>query len=299
MATPAASQLSEDPWARRLVASRRLVLMPMTNAIGYTRRTRDEMGSDPNRDFPFEQNPFDCMTTVAARSVNEVFRAHLFQLALTYHGGMEAVGYVWGNFRHRGGRTKNRSPDDAGVSALSNAVVKFAGNRPFACSEATLSLPRLYCTSPHCSSSLNLAGNGPPFTSSADTPRMRRRSLLWSSGRSSGRPTPSGHPYRVRRAGADSICYTCYTCYTCHTCHTCHTCYTCHTCHTCYTYFVYTGGCDELNRISCARRDGGLGLRSLVGSHRPRSRMSASRAWRLCVCAASTPTSHVTPPPVT
>jgi hypothetical protein len=52
---------------------------------------------DPNRDFPYDiTDPTLCMQTIAARTLNEVFRAHLFQLALTFHAGMEVIGYEWG-----------------------------------------------------------------------------------------------------------------------------------------------------------------------------------------------------------
>ena len=120
-----------DPWARRLVHTRRLLLVPAANANGYYMRSRFEVDHDPNRDFPFQQEPRACMTTVAARALNEVFRAHLVQLALTYHAGMEAVGYVWGDFAHRRDRAAaNRSPDEIGISALARAAVRCAGAGP-------------------------------------------------------------------------------------------------------------------------------------------------------------------------
>ena len=31
------------------------------------------------------------MTTITARTVNELYRHHLLQLALTFHGGMQAA----------------------------------------------------------------------------------------------------------------------------------------------------------------------------------------------------------------
>eukprot|EP00967_Tisochrysis_lutea_P035660 scaffold42792_cov34-Tisochrysis_lutea.AAC.5 len=63
----------------------------MTNAIGSAMHQRTEMGIDPNRDFPFDQIPKACMQTVAARTVNELYRSHLLQLVITFHGGMQ----VW------------------------------------------------------------------------------------------------------------------------------------------------------------------------------------------------------------
>ena len=68
-----------DPWMRRLVDQRIILVMPMTNAIGVEQRRRDELGIDPNRDFPYDQVPSACMQTVTARSINELYRARLLQ----------------------------------------------------------------------------------------------------------------------------------------------------------------------------------------------------------------------------
>jgi hypothetical protein len=89
-----------DPWVRRLVDTRIVLIMPMTNAIGVERRTRAELNIDPNRDFPYDQAPSNCMATIAARSLNEVYRARLLQLVITFHGGMQAIGYNWGSFNY-------------------------------------------------------------------------------------------------------------------------------------------------------------------------------------------------------
>jgi hypothetical protein len=82
--------LSESPWAHRLLRTRRLLLVPLTNAVGYARGVRNEAGHDPNRDFSYQQKPNACMLTVAGRSLNELLRHHLVQLVVTFHGGMQA-----------------------------------------------------------------------------------------------------------------------------------------------------------------------------------------------------------------
>jgi hypothetical protein len=75
-------------WLARLVSTRRIVLVPTANALGYFRKVREEDGIDPNRDFPYDLvDAKACMQTVAGRTLNEVFREHMFQLALTFHGG--------------------------------------------------------------------------------------------------------------------------------------------------------------------------------------------------------------------
>jgi hypothetical protein len=83
-------------WLARLVATRRIVIVPTANALGYYRNVREEDDVDPNRDFPYDlTDAKQCMQTIAARTLNEVFREHMFQLSLTFHGGMEVVGYEW------------------------------------------------------------------------------------------------------------------------------------------------------------------------------------------------------------
>ena len=77
---------SQLQWLVRLVMTRRIVIIPTANALGYDRQVRTEGSVDPNRDFAFEQLQTHCMRTIAARAVNEVFREHIFQQSLTFHG---------------------------------------------------------------------------------------------------------------------------------------------------------------------------------------------------------------------
>ena len=86
-------------WLARLVSTRRTIIIPTANALGYSRNKREEGDIDPNRDFPFDIERYhesECMQTIAGRSINELWRSHLFQIGLTFHGGMEVIGYEWG-----------------------------------------------------------------------------------------------------------------------------------------------------------------------------------------------------------
>ncbi|KAK1738822.1 M14 family carboxypeptidase [Skeletonema marinoi] len=86
-------------WLARLVTTRRTIIIPTANALGYSRNKREEGSIDPNRDFPFDIEQYhesECMQTIAGRSINELWRSHLFQIGLTFHGGMEVIGYEWG-----------------------------------------------------------------------------------------------------------------------------------------------------------------------------------------------------------
>jgi len=94
----------------------------VANALGYAGNVREENGVDPNRDFPFDLLDDSCMRSVAARVVNEIFRDHMFQLSLTFHAGMEAVGYEWGAPSYEA-----VSPDNAAQRAIASAYSYHGG----------------------------------------------------------------------------------------------------------------------------------------------------------------------------
>ena len=43
-------------WARRMLETRAIYIMPFPNSIGYEHKTRTENSIDPNRDFPYNQH---------------------------------------------------------------------------------------------------------------------------------------------------------------------------------------------------------------------------------------------------
>jgi Zinc carboxypeptidase len=99
--------------------------MPTPNALGYFRNTREENGIDMNRDFPYDlTDPSQCMQTIGARAINEIFQQHMFQLSLTFHGGMRQIGYEWGAPSWKG----YDSPDDTAQTAIGKAYSMYAGS---------------------------------------------------------------------------------------------------------------------------------------------------------------------------
>jgi hypothetical protein len=109
-------------WLARLVATRRIVVVPTANALGYFRNVREEETMDPNRDFPYDVlEPKECFKTIAARTFNELFREHIFQLSLTFHGGTEVIGYEWGapTYLHKD------SPDEIAQHAIAQAYSNY------------------------------------------------------------------------------------------------------------------------------------------------------------------------------
>ena len=79
---------------------------------------------DPNRDFAFDQQANKCMTTITARTLNELFLDHLVQLSMTYHGGTEMITYEWG---HLSIPYNKMSPDDESQDILSRGLSQYAG----------------------------------------------------------------------------------------------------------------------------------------------------------------------------
>lgn len=126
----------KDTYIQRMVNTRVLTLIPMTNAIGFFRneRTEQQIGTngtlniDPNRDFGFSQQPEMCMQTVCARVINELFKMHLFRVLLTFHGGTNALGYEWGDSTHCKGAVCKPAPDAAILHALAARMADHAGS---------------------------------------------------------------------------------------------------------------------------------------------------------------------------
>ena len=111
-------------WLARLVTSRRIVIVPTANALGYYQNIRTEDGNDPNRDFPYDQYSTLCMLTIAARTLNEIFRRNIIQMSFTFHAGIEMIGYEWGAFPYLNTAV---SPDDTAQAQLATGFSTYGG----------------------------------------------------------------------------------------------------------------------------------------------------------------------------
>ena len=79
-------------WLSRLVTTRRIAIVPTENALGYDRKSLMEEGIYPNQYFPYDlMDQTLCMWNISGRTINKIFRYHLFQLSFTLHGGMEVI----------------------------------------------------------------------------------------------------------------------------------------------------------------------------------------------------------------
>jgi hypothetical protein len=124
------ASLPFNPWLKRLVDTRVLVVLPMANPDGYANMRREEMvGSrrvDPNRDFSYDPtDAASCMVTMTARCINELFREHLFQSMITFHGGDESITYEWGTARHT--QSLSEAPDDVSQSSVAKSLQQYGG----------------------------------------------------------------------------------------------------------------------------------------------------------------------------
>ena len=108
----------------RLLKQRRILISPASNALGFHTKTRTENNIDPNRDFPYDQDPSNCLRTVCGRHLLSIFAHSLIQLSLTFHGGMTAIGYEWGAPSHNHGGV---SPDHSAQKAIAASQSRHAG----------------------------------------------------------------------------------------------------------------------------------------------------------------------------
>ena len=125
-------------WVHELLKKTYIVMTPFTNAYGYSNNRREDYVEynngkvgyeDPNRDFPYfnSMNSItkDCMKTIAARTVNELFREHIFINVITFHGGINAIGYPWGNYVHLINNQKSKAAPDYIAAKEVGELMKF------------------------------------------------------------------------------------------------------------------------------------------------------------------------------
>ena len=70
------------------------------NAAILTKGVYDITHMDINRDFPYLVKETQCMVSIGARVVNELYLNHLFSIALSLHGGTECFSYPYGTPNH-------------------------------------------------------------------------------------------------------------------------------------------------------------------------------------------------------
>ena len=128
-----------------ILKTKLIIMTPMTNAYGYYHKKREEKifikssnkyeSVDPNRDFPYYNNKnevFNCMRTLSARTINEIFNEFIISGAITFHGGDNVLGYPWGNYLHimrqNNKQMSTETPDFKAFDSIGKIMVKFSSS---------------------------------------------------------------------------------------------------------------------------------------------------------------------------
>ena len=126
-----------------ILKTKLIIITPMTNAYGYYHKEREEKvyiessksyaNVDPNRDFPYYNNKneiINCMRTLSARTINEIFNEFIISGCITFHGGDNVLGYPWGNYLHMTKRNyksiSTEAPDFNAFDSIGKIMVKFS-----------------------------------------------------------------------------------------------------------------------------------------------------------------------------
>ena len=81
----------EHRWLSIFVTTRHIVVVPTSNLLGYNCKSRTEGGIDPNQYFPCDLMDQTQYMQISRRTINKIFRNHVFQLSFTFHGEIEAI----------------------------------------------------------------------------------------------------------------------------------------------------------------------------------------------------------------
>lgn len=132
----------KEPWVINLLKERYFVFTPMTNAYGYSKNQKEDLvytpvnktDVNPLNDFPyfFHSNKTEnkCMQTITARTVNELFREHLFAAVINFRAGFNGIGYPWGNKIHlsKDNKTSTENPDFSMYTAIGQVLKTYSAS---------------------------------------------------------------------------------------------------------------------------------------------------------------------------
>jgi len=127
-----AEKYNKSDWITYLLTHRKIVIMPVANSQGYYYNRREENVNgylfDPNRDFPYDNSPSNCMNTLSGQAVYQVISSHLFILGITFHGGDSVVSYPWGSTNHLSFGKGQETPDNLAMHQLGEVLVEQASD---------------------------------------------------------------------------------------------------------------------------------------------------------------------------
>jgi len=89
------SGYGKDSRITKMVDDHELWFIPVVNADGYNRQERYCDGVDPNRDYPWVEDP-QHKPNVAIQSIMDFFKKHQVKASIDYHSAAGMVMYPWG-----------------------------------------------------------------------------------------------------------------------------------------------------------------------------------------------------------
>ena len=111
----------KDSRLTALVDNHTLHFIPVVNADGYSRRERYANGVDPNRDYPYPDEPAR-RSNAAIQAIMSFVGAHAIKGSIDYHSYGELVMYPWAY-------TSGAVPDRAKFEALTAKMAQATGYR--------------------------------------------------------------------------------------------------------------------------------------------------------------------------
>jgi len=115
-------------WLAMLAAKRDTFIMPTANCYGYHHNTRFDLQIDVNRDFGYMRSNDNCLTSNTAKMFNKLMLKSMLQVVVTFHGGMQAIGYEWGSPNHAGSRDAELAPDDLANRFIGGSMQVLGGS---------------------------------------------------------------------------------------------------------------------------------------------------------------------------
>ena len=104
-------------FVRYLIDHREIYIIPALNPWGWENNIRyDGNDQDINRDYPYSKSGAMAnsdgvpLSTIGAKSVEELMKRHIFILSLSWHSGLHAIYYAWGTPKHD--TPSDESPDN-------------------------------------------------------------------------------------------------------------------------------------------------------------------------------------------
>lgn len=101
-----------------------IIAVPTPNALGFYQNVREDDGIDPNRDFPYDENPLTTLRSTTAKVIFSIFQSYgNIQSGITFHAGTQSITYPWGSYNH----LYSIAPDNSALSDTAALMQSVSG----------------------------------------------------------------------------------------------------------------------------------------------------------------------------